>query len=167
MNLRKLLVVGAAVCAVGVMSSCSLLGSHTPVERDPSGQVTASGNADAFDLHVGDCMISADLQSTFSEVPATPCTDPHDSEVIYIFDMQDGVYDDNAITQAAEDQCKQAMISYVGPNYADVATGELDYTYFTPTQDGWNKQGDREIDCLAYTVSGKNELTSSVKGLGN
>jgi len=117
-------------------------------------------------MHVGDCIISADLGEQFSELPAVPCTEPHDAEITYMFDMQDGDYDEDAINEAGFDQCEKAAIDYVGPNYETVGAEGLDWDYFSPTRDSWEKMGDREVDCLVFSLSGENDLTSSVKGLG-
>jgi len=148
------------------MSGCSLFGGGNDAGRGSDSQITSGGNVDAFSIYVGDCLISADLDNEFSEVPAVPCTEAHDSEVIYIFDMPDGDYDSDAIDSAGDDQCPQAIVNYVGPNYDTVSSEGLDWYYFSPTEESW-AQGDREVDCIAYARSDTNELTSSVKGLGN
>ena len=146
------------------MTGCSLFGGGD-AERGSDAQITSGGNLDAFSMYVGDCLISSNLDDEFNEVPAVPCTDPHDSEVIYIFDMPDGDWDEDAIEAAGDDQCAQAIIDYVGPNYDTVTSEGLDWNYFSPTSESWD-QGDREIDCVAFTNSFDDELTSSVKGLG-
>lgn len=164
MKIHKLLAGVAALCLLGVTSGCSLLGIGSD-PRDPSGEATASGKVDAFSLRVGDCIISSDLGNSFSEVPLVPCTEAHDAEIIYIFDIEGSIYNKSTIEDAAWDQCEKAMTDYVGPNYDKIGSEGLDISYFSPTADSW-KNGDREVDCIAYTVSEKNELTSSVKGAG-
>jgi len=166
MKLRGLLAAAASICLLGALGACSALGGgNSPAPRDPTAGITNSQNVDAFSLHVGDCLISADLDTTFSNVPGVPCTEAHDSEVIYIFDVTDATYDEDTINSEADTQCQQAITDYVGPNYASVGSEGLDYTWFNPTQDSWNS-GDREIDCVAMTNASTNDLTSSVKGLG-
>jgi len=162
MKPRYILTGIAAVCLLGTMAGCSGGGDAA---RDTDAQITSGGNLSAFSMYIGDCLISANLDDQFSEVPAVPCTEPHDSEVIYIFDMPDGDYNEDAIEAAGDDQCAQEIVTYVGPNYDTVSSEGLDWSYFTPTSESWD-QGDREVDCIAYTASSENELTSSVKGLG-
>jgi hypothetical protein len=119
----------------------------------------------AFDLKVGYCFIIDDIPDTFQYVTILPCSTPHDSEVIYLFDMPDGTYDEDAIDAAADEKCLAAMDSYVGPNWRNVTSEGLWYSSFTPSSGTWS-QGDREIVCIAMTNSGDNELTSSVQGMG-
>jgi len=150
------------VCALGALAGCGT--THTE-GRDSSDQITQAGNVDAFNVKLGDCLISGTLDSTFSNVPGVPCTEAHDSEVTYVFNMPDGDFDQDAIDSAAEDACTQSMEDYVGPNWSTVLDGGLDWTYFTPTSSSW-ANGDRIVDCLAMSTSGENDLTSSVKGIG-
>ena len=164
MNMRNLVAAVAALCLLGVTSGCSLLGfGGSP--RDPDGEVTASQNVDAFSLRVGDCIISSELDENFSEVPVVPCTQPHDAEIYYLFDMPGDTFDEEAATEAAREVCPEMIEEYVGPNWAYIASEGLGAAWFLPTDDTW-KRGDREVDCVAYTVSGENELTSSVKDMG-
>ncbi len=163
MRIKNVVAVAALMCVAGSLSACSLLDNGAG--RDADSQITEAGQVDAFSLHIGDCLVSSDLETEFEEVPAVPCTEAHDTEVIYLFDMPDGAFDDDAISAAADDACATAMDDYVGPNWGDLVDGDLSYSYFTPTEDGW-AQGDHEVDCVAQTYSGDLSLTSSLKGLG-
>ena len=162
MKPQYILAAATAACLLGMMAGCTGGGDAS---RDTDAQITSGGNLSAFSMYIGDCLISANLDDQFSEVPAVPCTEPHDSEVMYIFDMPDGDYDEDAIEAAGDDQCAQEIAEYVGPNYDTVSSEGLEWSYFTPTSESWDN-GDREVDCIAFTVSSENELTSSVKGLG-
>lgn len=162
MKLRNALISVVAACVFAGLSACS----QGAEQRGTDDQITAAGNVDAFALHLGDCLISSQLEDTFNEVPGVPCSQAHDSEVVYIFDMPDGAFSDDDIKAAASDTCPDQVASYVGPNYATVTAGGLDWDYFSPSQDSWT-QGDREVDCVVYTIDGQNDLTSSLKGLGN
>jgi len=164
MKLKTVLAGLGVVCALGALAGCG--GNSQPEQRDSSDQITQAGQVDAFSVHIGDCLISNSLDSTFTNVPGVPCSDPHDSEVIYIFSMPDGTFDQDAIDSAAEDECPTQMASYVGPNWDTALDGNITYTYFTPTSESWSQGGDREVDCLAATNSGTNDWTSSVKGVG-
>lgn len=76
-----------AVLLVGLgLTGCSALGnilSGETVTRDESSQeVTEGGTADVFSLRVGDCFDDEDTTSEeVSQVPAVPCSDPHDNEI--------------------------------------------------------------------------------------
>jgi len=164
MDLRQVLGGLVASGLVIGLSGCSMLGLGGTPTRDPEASVTESAVLSAFDLHVGDCLISADVAESFSEVPAVPCDEAHDSEIIYIFQITDTTFSQASIDLAGEEKCVQAMNDYIGPNYADVLP-ELDYTWFSPTAESFAR-GDREVDCLAYTVYADEVLTQSVKGLG-
>ena len=163
MNLRRAI---AGVAAIGLLvglTGCSMLGGGSK-PRDPNASITQSSVIDAFQLRVGDCLISVELADSFTEVPAVPCNEAHDSEVISIFTLSVTAYSEDAINAEAEEMCLQAVADYVGPNFLDVVP-ELDFTWFNPTEESFAR-GDREIDCVVYTYSGELELTQSVKGLG-
>ena len=168
MNVRRMLVgVAAFGLLVGLTGCSGLIGGSKP--RSPDASITQSAVIDAFQLRVGDCLISAQLEGSFNEVPAVPCDEAHDSEVIKIFNLTgfpvvNATYDAKAIDAQAEEKCEQAMVDYVGPNYAEVVP-ELDYSWFNPTEASFAK-GDREIDCVVYAYSLELDLTQSVKGLG-
>ena len=117
-------------------------------------------NADAFDLHVGDCLIAADIDGSFSEIPRVPCTQPHDVEVTAIYDSSlSGNFNEEAIDDEAWDLCEAAIDSYVGPNWWQL---DVDWDYFSPTEGSW-KSGDREVDCIVRSMSGELDLISSLK----
>ena len=141
---------GAAVLGVlAALSGCGLLGGD---------------KTDVFSLKVGDCGDVASFGgSSVSEVKLVACTEPHNGEVIYLFDMPDGAFDEDAIWDAVKDQCIKAMDSYVGPNWDEVG---LEPGGLFPSEGSWNNMHDREIVCYAQTQSGQNELTDTVKGLG-
>ena len=165
MKLRTIAATAAILLTAGALSACSLL-PQPPANRDESGSIASSGAVDAFSLQVGDCLITSTSGSSVSELPAMPCTDPHDSEVFYIFDMPEGTFSQSAIDAAAKEKCAEEFVNYVGPNYETITSQGLDWFPLTPTSATWSQKHDREVDCIAYTVSEKNELTSSIKGLG-
>ncbi|MDR0488767.1 MAG: septum formation family protein [Propionibacteriaceae bacterium] len=164
MKIRKLLAGVAALCLLGVTSGCSLLGLTQ--SRDPNAEVTASTNVDAFSLRLGDCILTETLmQEEVGSVPVVPCSEPHDAEVIYIFDVNFEDFDAYALEEAAEEECYRAVEEYVGPNWESVSSGGLEVNYLTPTEGSWSN-GDREIDCIAYSLGEELEFTSSMKGAG-
>ncbi len=165
MKIRAILTTVAALGLGVALSGCSIIADLTgQAQRDADAQVTAAGDLSAMSLRIGDCLISTELGNEFTEVPGVPCNEPHDAEVIYLFDMPDGPYDEDAINTAGQEECYRAMSEYVGPNWDTAMDGDLDFFWFTPSEDGWNA-GDHEINCLVYTLSGELSLTSSAKGI--
>ncbi|MDR1806927.1 MAG: septum formation family protein [Propionibacteriaceae bacterium] len=137
----------AALLVLASLSACSLLGG---------------GNA--FDLEVGDCIITADLAEAFSDVPTQECSVPHDAEIIGKHASAVGdTYDEAAIAAEAEVWCNDDIESYVGPNWVDT---DLIWGYFYPDPEAWSN-GKRTVMCYAVTYDGESSLTSSVRGMGN
>jgi len=162
MSIKRTVSVLGAIGVAALLSSCSLIGgNNNTTPRDPTQSITQSQQIDAFSIHLGDCLMLPP-DGTFSDLTAVACTQPHDTEVTNVFDMPDGTFSQDDV-DAAGNQCDAAAQSYVGPNYQNLG---LDWNYFSPTSDSW-AQGDREIDCIVYTLSGNPDLTSSVKGQGN
>ncbi|MDR1449181.1 MAG: septum formation family protein [Propionibacteriaceae bacterium] len=161
MKSPKLLALCGLALGLPALAACSIFNGAS---RDSDGQITEAGDVDAFQLAVGDCLILADLADTITSVPAKPCSEAHDGEVIKLITVQsisDGVYDEAVVTEEAETGCEAAMGEVVGPNW--VETG-LSWTYLYPTDESW-ETGDREIVCMA-AVEGLT-LTATVAGTGN
>jgi hypothetical protein len=152
-----------ALSVAGVLSACSLLGG---AQRDPEGVITQASDLDAFAMRIGDCLDSTEVATEFTEIPAIPCTEPHDSEVIFKFDMPDGDYDAAAIEQAADEMCAPAAEDYIGPGWEDISSQGLAIWWMSPTPESWEQAHDREVVCAVYAQSAELELTSSVKDQG-
>ena len=147
--------VGCALAAVLLTAGCS---GGAP--RNDAGQVTASATADAFEIKVGDCMGSLS-DSGSSPVPLVPCNQAHYWEAYASIKMTGDTYPgETAITTQAEKDCGTAFKAFVG-----VAPSDSDYslTYYYPSQDSWEKGGDREILCIAGSASGG--IKGSLKGV--
>lgn len=157
MRLRKLTAVAAVTGLLCVLSSCSAIGGITDMLDD--GKVTA------VSLTAGDCIVSSDLGESFDKVPRVECTEPHDAEVVSVFKMPNGDFDEEAMDDAALVTCFADADSYLGGDYSAITSEGLEVIYFTPSSQSW-AAGDHEVTCLVATVSQENELTSSVKGMG-
>ncbi|ACQ81664.1 hypothetical protein Bcav_3422 [Beutenbergia cavernae DSM 12333] len=133
MNTRRLgRLVGATVAAAGTiaaMSACGMLGGSVPTAE------------------VGDCTNADDLNTQFTEFPTVDCSEEHDAEVFYKFEMPDGDFPgDDAISTEAEAQCTgDAFTDYVGVAYAD---SEIYANFVPPNEDTWNDNNDREVICI-------------------
>ncbi|MFG6446520.1 septum formation family protein [Microbacterium sp. P07] len=139
----------ASVVALGGCSAIQgLIGGGDPVARDAETQeVTEAGTADVFSLQVGDCMDEPDAEEV-TEVPAVPCSEPHDDEIYYEFTMPDGEFPgEEAITAAADAECAPQFDTFVGLAYAESV---LDWYPYTPTEGSWTEGGDRVVQCVIY-----------------
>lgn len=126
-----------------LLSGCGLIGGDD-AQREPSGAVTASSTADAFAIKVGDC-VNEPEGTTFSEILAIPCDQPHDLEAFASKKLPDGDFPGRSVmADKAEEFCDPQFLEFVGIAFADSV---LTSTPFTPTSESW-QGGDREIVCL-------------------
>ncbi|MDR2930964.1 MAG: septum formation family protein [Propionibacteriaceae bacterium] len=165
MSLRRTVGVMVGCAAMAVLSGCSLLTNLGDSPRDADKSITASAAIEATSLRAGDCLVSTELSDSFTEVPGVPCTQAHDAEITYLFDMPDGDYSQEDMSAAAEQECATAAETYLGPNWQTVNGGDIDTNWFYPSSESWTA-GDREITCLVYTPSGDLSLTDTVRGAG-
>ncbi|MCY9782430.1 septum formation family protein [Nocardiopsis sp. EMB25] len=112
-------------------------------------------DTDVFQLAVGDCFIVDDLNTAFmsesvSEVPILDCSEEHDAEIFYTYDLPAGDYPgaDAIGTDAGETCSGQAFTDFVGIEYT---MSDIYIDAFTPTEDGWNRLDDREVVCYLDT----------------
>lgn len=135
-------------------------------DRSDAGEVIDAGLLDAFSLAPGDCIEwpSSDDVYEFDEVEALPCGKLHDAEVYALasYPLEPGAAypGDDVIGDWSVDACYAAFSGYVGRTYEEAE--ELDFTFFTPTEAGWNDQGDRVVQCLVFRVD-EAEMTGSVR----
>jgi len=162
---RALLAVGVLSLTL-VASGCgAILGEAfgpADAQRDePGGEITAASDADVFSLQVGDCFSAADTAtSEVSEVPVVPCDEPHDAEIYAETTLPAGDFPgDDEVLRLADEYCLAAYEAFVG-----VAADESEHVAwpFTPTQDGWEVQGDRVVQCVVDTMG--TEITGSLAG---
>ncbi|MBF4562638.1 septum formation family protein [Microbacterium sp. VKM Ac-2870] len=163
MRLHRSIPAALLLSTVVLLGGCStisnLIGGEQAVRDADTGQVTESGKADAFTIKIGDCF-NDQSASTITDVPAVPCSDPHDNEVYHEVTMPDGEFPgDSAITDAAEKGCGEAFASFIG---IPAENSTLSFSYLTPTRDGWEGANDRLISCIAYDPAGK--VTGTLAG---
>ncbi|MCS5495656.1 septum formation family protein [Cnuibacter physcomitrellae] len=132
------------------------LSDYTPsATSDPSdGGDVDETQVDVFSIQVGDCLNDTTSGTEVSDVPLVSCSDPHDYEVYYDFDITGGsTYPgDDAVAQDAEEGCADAYEAFVGIPYAD---STLNYNYYTPTSTSWEEADDRLVSCVIYDPAGK------------
>jgi len=115
-------------------------------ERDATGAVVAEGEESAFDLAVGDCLRTIDIDAEVMSVPLVPCAEPHDGEVYDSFELPDGEYPgEEAVSAAAETGCIDRFQDFVGTPYEDSV---LEVFFYNPTRRSWALADDREVLCV-------------------
>ena len=112
----------------------------------------------SLSLDVGECFDRVESPDV-TEVPAVPCDEPHDLEVLARVDLPEGDFpgDDEVVTTATE-VCQEEFASYVGQPQDD--SGLL-VVPLPPTRPQWDG-GERTVVCAAGLVEG--ELEESVRG---
>jgi hypothetical protein len=151
-----------------VAALLSGLACDDKAERGSEGEIISEGSLDVFTLKRGDCFqddeAAAELDGV-SEVPAVPCSEPHDNEIYHIFFVADTYRDwpgEAEIDAIADEGCYAAFEPFVGHDYE---TSRLDFGWFVPTEESWDAYDDREIDCFVYDVDLK-PLTGSMRNSG-
>lgn len=135
-------VAGVALVAVFVFA--------TSADRDSAGDIVDKGSLSAFDLRVGDCVDGLKEGDEVTTVTATPCTRPHDGQVLERFVFDDGPYPgDSTVTPRVEEQCKELLAPHLN---AAADAERYDIFYFHPTKDSWTLKKDREALCLVVTA---------------
>ncbi|MEV2278019.1 septum formation family protein [Nocardiopsis sp. NPDC049922] len=155
---------GLAAGAALALSACApiadILGGGSIEVPDVDLETPAEGgegptDTDVFQLNIGDCFIKEDLNTAFmsgdvSEVPILDCAESHDSEIFYTYDIAGDTYPgEEAVSADVSETCAgQAFTDFIGVEYAN---SEFLIDAFTPTEDGWNTIGDREVICYVKT----------------
>lgn len=153
--MKTLKTAAASLALVAALGACT----NEP-ERDDAGAIVETGELDAFSIKVGDCIEDPVAGEEFTSVGAVPCSEPHNSEAYYVFDLPEGALPiGTAMETAVSDGCLTAFDEYVGLDYQYSSYGLL---WLEPSIDSW-AQGDREIVCLIGDLEGE-LLVGSAKG---
>lgn len=156
----KRLIAGAVVAGVAVFAGVGAFGDETT--RDPSGDIIESGGLGAFVIRNGDC-INLPGESVVQSVEGIPCSESHDAEAYYVFDMSGTAYPgEDTIYTTAQTGCLAQFHPFVGVAYE---YSELYVTWLAPTEESWDELDDREIVCMVATVDGS-QVTGSLRGSG-
>lgn len=131
--------------------------------RDEAGAIQEEGDLSVFKFRIGDCFNDPSTESEqISDVDAVPCSEAHDNEVFYLFNLPDGDYpSESSVEEAVVAECLPAYETYVGTAYE---VSELFFFPLTPTEDSWELQSDREVVCSLYEDGA--QLVGSMKGSG-
>ncbi|MFE7509277.1 septum formation family protein [Promicromonospora sp. NPDC057488] len=170
---RLLAAAAAAAVSLTMLTGCSVLDgimSSGEAPRDePGGEITASADADAFDILKGDCIDLAALDGygetgegedfEVESVPVVPCAEEHTGEVYAELIMDDAKYPgDEAMSKKFDEWCYDEFEKFVGVSYDESVYG---YTGFYPTQATWDQLNDRSLQCI---ISSEEPFTGSLKG---
>jgi hypothetical protein len=163
MRTRQVLA-AAIVAASFLLSGCaSLTGLFGGVTRDDGGSISEGGDLGTNEMVVGDCFDDFNQGGLTASVDAIPCAEEHVYEVFHDFSLPEGDYpSDSAMEDAVYEECDPAFADFVGVTYDE---SELEYFYFSPTEEGWTQYDDRLISCIIGTEGVR--VTGSVKGSGS
>ena len=164
----RTLLVGGALLAATTLAGCgqisSLLGGS---QRDSeTNEVTEAGTDSVFDIQVGDCMAEP-TEDTVTDVEVVPCSEEHEYEFYYEYEL--GLGDDYAtaagqIDADADQKCYDAFTDFVGISFEESAS--LYYNYYVPSSESW-AEGDRQIQCMVLEADESGNVipvTGSLKG---
>ena len=156
MNKRTIIAAAALVFVGGAaLTGCSAIKDVIDV-ADPI--IEAVGDETTW-IEIGDCFTDPGSE-VVSDIPTVPCTESHDYEVYAEFDIDLATFPgDDEIYRLADEGCLAPFGVYVGMPFE---TSTLDYSYYVPTQDGWDNYDDRSVSCILFDPAGK--LTTSMAG---
>ena len=112
-------------------------------------------SSNATDLKVGDCFEEPAAAETIEDVQHQPCTETHDSEVIFVGKHSAAkgaaVPSDDDFRDYVGTNCLPAFATYTGLDL--MAQEVLDIGYFVPANESW-ADGDRTVICYAARTDG-------------
>ncbi|MEU4388511.1 septum formation family protein [Promicromonospora sp. NPDC023805] len=165
----------AVTVSLTMLTGCGALldeitsGGDAPRD-EPGGEITASAEADAFEILKGDCIdllalkgygdSSAGEEFEVESVPVVPCAEPHTGEVYAELIMEGNEFPGaEAVEKKFDEWCYAEFEKFVGLSYDESVYG---YTGLFPTQDTWDQLDDRTLQCV---VSSEEPVTGSLKGV--
>jgi hypothetical protein len=171
---RSATVTATVVVCLTMLTGCGafdgLMSGDEAPRDEPGGEITASAEADAFEILEGDCIDLAALDGyddsaagdefEVETVPVVPCAEPHTGEVYAELIMDgDKFPGEKAVTKKFEEWCFTEFEKFVGLSYDESVYG---YTGLFPTKDTWEQLDDRTLQCV---VSSEEPVTGSLKGV--
>jgi Domain of unknown function (DUF4190)/Septum formation len=129
----------------------------TEADRDRAGGIVSGGTVSINDLRLGDCVNDVQEGKVVAHLPAVPCNEPHDGEVVGVFDLPVGEFPgDSAVESQSEQGCSGRLASYAPGAVEDPAVNLL---YYSPSKQNWDRN-DHSVVCIAVTSTPK---TGSIK----
>jgi hypothetical protein len=141
----------------------------TDTTEDPTTTTEDTGEVSAFDLGVGDCFDTTEVEGADGLVVTTvvlvDCDEPHRAEVFAVETFEAESTDPFPGTEerdeVAQTLCEPGFEEFVG---VSVAESELVLLWLAPTAESW-EDGDREVTC-AVAAPDDELLEESVAGSG-
>lgn len=145
------------IAAFLIVASATLTGCSTIKDVvDVAGPIVDAVNEEDTWITVGDCFNETG-DEIVSDVPTIDCALPHDYEVYASIQLDKAVWPgDDEIFSLADDACLAPFATWVGIPFEN---STLDYTYYVPTEDGWNNYDDREVSCIMFDPAGQSTGT--------
>jgi hypothetical protein len=154
---------GRNILAATGVAVAAALGISSMAQRNDAGEIMAAGIVDAFEVRVGDCFDDGAFASEdVSEVPAVPCSEPHDNEVYAAFDVSGEWPGADSLEEMAYRGCYERFSDTIGKSYEESI---IDYTVIYPSEASWGELNDREVLCVGYHMQYE-KLTESIRGSG-
>jgi len=157
---RRALTVATVATAAIALSGCSILSQVTNGINDvvDPGPGTTQ---DIFSIEVGDCEAISPGEGEISATRTIDCAEPHETEIYAASYVADGEFPGDAfIEEQAINDCTAEFETFIGANYEDSI---YDFSWYYPTAGTW-AEGDREILCVVYDISGAS-ITGSLQGV--
>ena len=154
---------GKSLVPFAIVAVAAGVGLTRAAERGDDGAIVEAGTLSAFEVRVGDCFDDeAFAASEVSEIPAIPCTQPHDNEVYATFDVSATEFPgDEEIDWLASEGCYERFEAAIGESYEDSV---IDFTTMYPSSGSW-KNGDREVVCIGFHME-LEKLEGTIIGSG-
>lgn len=152
---------GVAVAGLGLVGvGYAGLGGQDNTTRDESGAIVDGGELGAFRIQTGDCLGEVG-DGEVESVEGIPCDQPHQFEVYFAFNLDDGDFPgDASVAEQGEQRCYSVFASFVGLSYEESVYG---FTTLLPTEASWDELDDREVLCLLGNYDGTPK-TGSARG---
>jgi len=148
----------SGVWVVGVVTVVAI-GLSSSADRGGSGEVVGAGSVSVKDVRVGDCVEEWAEDASVVTVRVTPCTQPHDAQVVAEDDLvtRDEAYPgDDEVGRTAGELCSGKVDELDDSRLPE--TGSI--AYFRPLEASW-RDGDRKVSCL---VVADTPMTGSLLG---
>jgi len=151
---RSLALVASLSVAALALTGCSVIEQIFPTQAERNSEtqeVESAGEADVFEMAVGDCLNDqASDTETVETIPAVPCSEPHDLEAYFSYDLTETTFPgQEAVYDLAAEGCYNEFANFVGIAYEE---STLDISYYVPSPESW-EAGDREVMCLIYDTA--------------
>jgi hypothetical protein len=152
-----------AVIAMALLATACSFEASIGLDRQQGEAVRAVG---PFGVLVGDCyedpVGATDEWVAVDELRVVACDEPHDLEVLALFDLPGGSFPGHeTILEMMEERCIPIFDVLVGRPFDE---SELSIQILAPTEETWAR-GDREVVCSAYALDGT-KLVGSIRGSG-